>query len=31
MLAGLEPKPGRDWHSLRRNLATDLMGLKRSR
>ncbi len=24
-LAGLEPKPGRGWHSLRRKFATDLM------
>ena len=26
-LAGLEPKPGRGWHSLRRKFATDLMDL----
>ena len=26
-LAGLEPKPGRGWHSLRRKFATDLMEL----
>ena len=26
-LAGLEPKPGRGWHSLRRKFATDLMAL----
>ncbi len=25
--AGLEPKRGRGWHSLRRKFATDLMGL----
>ena len=25
--AGLEPKPGRGWHSLRRKFATDLMDL----
>ena len=24
-LAGLEPKPGRGWHSLRRKFASDLM------
>ena len=24
-LAGLKPKPGRGWHSLRRKFATDLM------
>ena len=27
ILAGLEPKPGRGWHSLRRKFATDLMDL----
>ena len=26
-LAGLEPKPGRGWHSLRRKFATDLLEL----
>jgi len=26
-LAGLEPKPGRGWHSLRRKFASDLMDL----
>ena len=26
-LVGLEPKPGRGWHSLRRKFATDLMDL----
>ena len=26
-LAGLEPKRGRGWHSLRRKFASDLMGL----
>ena len=26
-LAGLEPKPGRGWHSLRRTFASDLMDL----
>ena len=26
-LAGLDPKPGRGWHSLRRKFATDLMDL----
>ena len=26
ILAGLEPKPGRGWHSLRRKFASDLMG-----
>ena len=25
ILAGLEPKPGRGWHSLRRKFASDLM------
>ena len=27
ILAGLEPKPGRGWHSLRRKFASDLMDL----
>ena len=27
VIAGLEPKRGRGWHSLRRKFATDLMGL----